>query len=231
MSVVKHHRWRNQYGDLVIRATKTRFKTGIWTLKKLVQRLNVTFGTQISFDWCISEFSSVSPSECQDKPASLPILLIHYLTSSHPTKSASLLLRPRPVLFRIHILYAPVPFVEYYMIVLGISVCATLPVNCTGTKVVLFIVLLNYWYTPTVTAVTLWRIVVFACILHITVYANCSDLLLVDRSVVMACLRDLMFPQRCAVEDSGLLRRRAVSLAKCFPHFRRHVTHYSSVLQ
>jgi hypothetical protein len=88
--------------------------------------------------------SSVSPSECQDKPASSPILVIHYLTSSHPMKSAFLLLRPRPMHFRIHILYAPVPLVEYYMVVLGVSVSATLPVNCSGTKVVLFIVLVNY---------------------------------------------------------------------------------------
>jgi len=30
------------------------------------------------------------------------------------------------------------------MVVLGISVSATLPANCSGTKVVLFIVLANY---------------------------------------------------------------------------------------
>jgi len=30
------------------------------------------------------------------------------------------------------------------MAVLGISVSATLPVNCSGTKVVLFILLVNY---------------------------------------------------------------------------------------
>lgn len=184
MSVVKNDKWRNNYGDLVTQATKTRFKTGTWVLNKLVQRLNVLFRTQISFDWCISEFSSVSPSECQDKPASSQIILIHYLTSSHPMKSSFLSLRPRPMLFRIHILYAPVPFVEYCMAVLGISVSATLPVNCSGTKVVLFILLVNYWYTPTVIAVPLWRIVVFAYIVYIIVCANCSDLLLVDRSVL-----------------------------------------------
>ena len=135
-------------------------------------------------------------------------------------KSAFLLLRPRTMLIRIHILYASVPFVEYCMLVLGISVSATLPVNCSGTKVVLFIVLVNYWRTPTVIAVPLWRIVVFAYILYIIVCVNCSDFLLVNRSVVMAWLRDLMFPQWCTVEDSGLLRRNAVSLAKCFTHFR-----------
>ena len=59
-------------------------------------------------------------------------------------KSAFLLLRPRPMLFRIHISYAPVPFVEYNVVVLGISVTATLPVNCSGTKEVLFIVLVYY---------------------------------------------------------------------------------------
>jgi hypothetical protein len=59
-------------------------------------------------------------------------------------KSALLLLRPRTMLFRIHISYAPVPFLEYYVVVLGISVSAILPVNCSGTKEVLFIVLVNY---------------------------------------------------------------------------------------
>ena len=33
--------------------TKTPFKTSTLVLNKLVQRLNVSFGTQIGFDWCI----------------------------------------------------------------------------------------------------------------------------------------------------------------------------------